>query len=65
MTQMAFQEGRLPSELTWTTMILLLKGRGGYRGVGLVEVIWKMITTIINTRLGVAISLHDAMYGFW
>ena len=45
-------------------MILLPKRNGEYRGIGLVEVIWKIITTIINSRLRTAISLHDALHGF-
>ena len=37
---------------------------GGYRGIGLVEVICKMTTSIIKTLLMVDISLHDALHGF-
>ena len=35
-----------------------------YRGIGLVEVIWKMITTIINNLLRTVIFLCDALHGF-
>ena len=45
-------------------MILLPKGRGEYRGIGLVEVRWKSITSIINTCLRVETSLHDTVHGF-
>ena len=45
-------------------MILLLERKGEYRVIELVEVIWKMITTIINNCLRMAISLHDALHGF-
>ena len=45
-------------------MILLPKGQGGYRGIGLVEVIWKKISSIINTHLRVAVSLHYTLHGF-
>ena len=44
-------------------MILPPKGQGEYRGVGLVNVIWKIITYTINTCLRVAVSLRDAMRG--
>ena len=64
MTQLEFWEGSVPAELTLNTMILLPKGKADYRVIGLVEVICKIITTIINTRLGTAISLHDALHGF-
>ena len=45
-------------------MILFLKGKGEYRTIGLLEVIWNMITTIINNRLGMDIYIHDALYRF-
>ena len=64
MTQLAFREGRLTAELNWTTMILLLNQQEVYMGISLVEVIWKIINTIINTYLRVAISLHDSQHGF-
>ena len=59
---MTFWEGRVLAELAWNTIILLPKGKGEYRGIGLVEVIWKMITTIIHNRLWTAIYLHDALH---
>ena len=64
MTKMAFREDRLSEELTWTTMVLLLKGRGDYREIGLVEVIWNMSATILNNRLRAYISVHDYLHGF-
>ena len=45
-------------------MIILLESKGGYRGIGLLGVIWKMITTIIKIRLRTAISFHDALHRF-
>ena len=62
--QLMLWEGILLEEMTCTTMILPPKGKGDCWGIGMVEVIFKMITTIINTLLRTAISLHDAMYGF-
>ena len=44
-------------------MILLSKGRWYYKGIGLVEVIYKIVAIIINTHLKADISLHDAMHG--
>ena len=45
-------------------MIILPKGKGEYMGIGLVEVICKMITTMINNRLRMNISLHDVLHAF-
>ena len=36
--QLEFVERELPEEITWETMVLLLKGKGGYRGIRMVEV---------------------------
>ena len=65
MKKLLFQEGCLSSELSCIAMILLPKVRGGYRGIGLVETIYKMISTIINARLGVSIYLHNDLSGIW
>ena len=38
MTQTAFREGKLAEEATWQTLVLIPKGKGEFRGIGLVEV---------------------------
>ena len=38
MTQTAFREGKLAEEATWQTVVLIPKGKGEFRGIGLVEV---------------------------
>ena len=60
----AFWEGYIPEALMWTTMVLIPKGGGDYRGIGLVEIIWKVCTLIVNSRLQSSIVLHDALHGF-
>eukprot|EP00978_Attheya_sp_CCMP212_P010592 scaffold25751_cov57-Attheya_sp.AAC.5 len=50
--------------MAWSVMILLPKGGGDYRGIGLVEVVWKLIARIINARLKVTIDFHDTLHGF-
>ena len=40
--QLEFAEGGIPEELTWATMVLLQKEKGGYQGVGIVEVAQKV-----------------------
>ena len=64
MAQLKFRDRRVLAELTWTTTILLPKGKGEYMGMDLVGVIWKIITTIINNHFCIAIYLHDALHGF-
>jgi len=45
-------------------MVLLPKGSGGYRGIGLLEVCWKLLTSILDARLKAAIPFHDSLHGF-
>ena len=47
-TKLELREGHIPTALAWTMMVLINKGRGGYIGIGLVEVIWKVCTLIID-----------------
>ena len=49
--QVVFREGYIPKALMWTTMVLIIKGKGEYRSIGLVETIWKVCTSIVNSRL--------------
>ena len=49
--QEAFREGYIPEALMWTTILLIPKGSGEYIGIGLVETIWKVCTSIVNSRL--------------
>ena len=49
--QVAFWEGYILEALMWTTTVLITKGKDGYRGIGLVETIWKVCTSIISSQL--------------
>ena len=60
----AFIEGHIPAALAWTMMVLILKIVGDYRGIGLVEIIWKVCKLIVNNRLQNSITVHDVVYGF-
>ena len=36
-----------------------------YRGIGLVEVTWKVVAAILHCLLTTAITYHNALHGFW
>ena len=38
---------------------------GGLRGIGLVEVMWKVVAVILNLRLTSSITFHNVLHGFW
>ena len=63
--RMAYQEEELVEEAAWKTVVPIPKGGGDYRGIGLVEVIWKAVAVIINRRFTAFITYHDYLYGFW
>ena len=47
-----------------TIIVLIPKGNSGdFRGIGLLEVVWKVIEKIIDARLK-CVPLHDALHGF-
>ena len=45
-------------------MFLIPKGRGYYRGIGLVEVVWKVVAVILNCQFIASITYHDFLQGF-
>ena len=63
LTQTAFREGNLAEEATWQMVVMIPKGKEEFRGIGLVEGIWKLLTLILHRRLA-AIKLHDVLHGF-
>ena len=40
------------------------KGIKEYRGIGLVEVTWKVVAAILHCRLTTDITYHDFLHGF-
>jgi hypothetical protein len=62
--QHVHRTGQLPQELYWSILAIIPKGSGGSRGIGLLEVSWKVISSIIDTRLKDAIKFHDTLNGF-
>ena len=61
--QIIWAEGEIPQQMGWMTVVLLPKGGGDYRGIGLLEPFWKMIEVLMDQRLEV-IDFHDCLHGF-
>ena len=51
-------------DMVCKAMVLLLKLGGGFRGLVLVEVIWKLFSSIMNNNLQSSFIMHDAVHGF-
>ena len=63
--QESFKSGEMPKRLSQAIVVLIPKNEsGGYRGIGLLETLWKLITTIINQRIVSHVELHDSHHGF-
>ena len=65
LVQTAFGEGRLAEESIWQAVVLIPKGEKDYCGIGLVEVMWKLVAEILNFRLTASITFHDFLHRFW
>ena len=64
MIQTAFRERELAEETTWQVVVLIPNGGKDYRGIGLVEVMWKVVAVILNRRFTSSITYHDALHSF-
>jgi hypothetical protein len=51
LVQATWTYGIIPRQLLWIIVILIPKGGGDHRGIGLLEPIWKVIEQIIDRRL--------------
>ena len=45
-------------------MVLITKGNKYYRGIGLVELMWKAVVAILNLWLTSSITFHDFLHRF-
>ena len=45
-------------------VVLIPDGNGDFRGIGMVEILWKTVTRILNHRLTAAIQFHSTLHGF-
>ena len=55
LVQLAFQDWVIAEEAAWQEVVLISKVGGDYRGIGLMEVIWKAVEVILNRRFTDAI----------
>ena len=62
LVQAVWDEGKIPIQLGWVVTVLIPKAGGDYRGIGLLEPIWKVIERVIDKWLE-AIALHDSLHG--
>jgi uncharacterized protein (DUF433 family) len=62
---LAFTTGNIPSSFYNTILVRVPKpGNKGYRGIALLETIYKVMSMIIHRRLTSTINLHESIHGF-
>jgi hypothetical protein len=62
LVQAAWTHGEIPCQLLWIIIVLIPKGGGDYREIGLLEPIWKCIERVIDHRLD-SIEMHYSLHG--
>ena len=62
--QKNLEDGVDPEEAAWATMVFLPRERGEYRGIGLVDVVWKVNAMVIKFCQKRSVAIHDALHGF-
>ena len=63
LVQAAFREGKLAEEATCQAVVLIPKGKKDYWGIALMEVMWKVVAAILNSRFTASITYHDFLHG--
>jgi hypothetical protein len=64
LVQAIWDEGKIPIQLGWDVTVLIPKGGGDYRGIGLLKPIWKVIKKMMDHWLEV-IALHNSLHSCW
>ena len=54
----------LPTELSWTILVLLPKFHASTQGICLLEVLWNVVEAIIDTWINTVVKFYDVLHGF-
>jgi hypothetical protein len=60
--QAIWEWGEIPEQMSWMVIVLLPKGGGNFRGIGLLDPFWKEVEKIMVCRLG-TIEFHPCLHG--
>jgi hypothetical protein len=62
MIQTIWDRGEILMQMSWMVILLLPKGGGNFRGIGLLSPCWKVVEKIMVPRMG-AINFHPCLHG--
>ena len=48
----------------WQAVVLITNMKMEYHGIGLMEVMWKVVVVVLNCRRAASITFHDFLHGF-
>ena len=54
----------IPTELGWNVLVLITKANADTWGIGLLEVVWKVVEAVIETWIKSLVQFHNEMHGF-
>ena len=54
----------IPTELGWNVLVLIPKVNADTRGIGLLEVVWKVVEAVIDTWIKSLVQFHNECTGF-
>ena len=57
-----WDRGEIPEQMSWMVIVLLPKGGGNFREIGLLDPCWKVVEKIMVGRLA-AIEFHPCLHG--
>jgi hypothetical protein len=60
--QAIWKWGEILEQMSWVVVVLLPKGGGDFRGIGLLDPFWKVVEKIMVCRLG-SIEFHPCLHG--
>ena len=63
--QFIWDNDSTPKDLGWTVLVLILKVITYTWQIGILEVVWKVVETVIDTHIKAVVQFHDALHGFY
>jgi hypothetical protein len=60
--QVIWDWGEIPKQMSWMVIVLLPKGGGNFRGIGLLDLCWKVVEKLMVRRMAI-IEFHPSLHG--
>ena len=60
-----WETGSILAELGWTIMVLISKVNADTWGIGLIEVVWKVVGEVIDNHIKSVVQFYNVLHGFY